>query len=234
MLVKAPGAPPYVVLLDDFNYRADYYHYLWLMNSEPGNRIELDQANIRATVYGREHRLEIGWSLPGPADYPLQHRLDLSHDKIDSFPLGHRKHDVNYFLGKPSIARPEGGGRWGAGVRPRLKAMLWGYNGQLLTVLVPRRKGDSSAVIQRIVAPAHFGLTLRIGKVTDTIVASPIDRRIAIGGIEGEATLAAARRNAKGELLWWAAADAYALSIDGQVLLPRHGEPSALCEGKTK
>lgn len=77
----------------------------------------------------------------------------------------------------------------------------------------------------------HFGMNIHWADATDTILASPGDRNLALAGIEGEATLAVVRRDQDGELLWWAAADAWALSIDGRAVLPRHGESGVLVEG---
>ena len=231
MLVKAPGAEPYVILLDDANHRDGLSCYEWLMNGEPGNRVELGEAQERATVYGTKHRLDAAWAYPGDGVYSVNHRLDLAADEIDSFLLPHRNQDVDYHTGVGGQARPRGGARWGIGVRPRLKATLWGYTGQLLTALMPRRDREPAVPIERLSDPTHFGMTIDWGDATDTILASPGDRNLALAGIEGEATLAVVRRDQDGNLLWWAAADAWALSIDGRAVLPRHGESRVLVEG---
>lgn len=228
LLVKSPRVPPYVILVDDINLRAELADYLWLMNSEPGNRIELDEARARATVHGRRHRLEVVWSFPAAEDYPTPHQLTLACDEMDSFPLQHRKVDVNYFLGKNGADRPEGGGRWGAGLRPRLQATLHGYNGQLLSVLLPRRRGQAQIAARRVTAHAHFGIVLEFGRVTDTILVSPIDHGLNLEGITGEASVAVVRRDRRGRVVWWAAAEAYALAAGGKTLLPRRGTPATL------
>lgn len=230
LLVRAPGAAPYVVLLDNFNFRSNFFHYLWLMNSEPGNTIAVDPPRERATVTGLTHRLELAWSYPRAQDYQPRHKLELETDTLDSFPLAHRTADVDYFHGLGGAARPEGYGRWGAGVRPRLKARLWGYNGQLLTALVPRRRDEPEVAAERMDNMGQFGLTLRFGDVTDTILASPNDRWINLGGAFGEATLTVIRRNAAEQVVWWAAADAYSLNLDGLAVLTPRGEAHTLAE----
>ncbi len=232
MLVKAEGAAPYVILMDDANHCDDFSSYEWLMNSEPGNRIEVDRNQQRASVLGAQHRLDVAWSCPADQGYDRPHQLEVSFDEIDSFQLSHREHDVDYFTGEASPAQSEGGGRWGIGVRPRIKALLSGYTGHLLTALMPRRQGQPEARIERLCDPTHFGMVIHWGDVTDTIIASPGDRNLALGGMSGEATLALARRNQAGEVLWWAAADAWALNADGVVVLPSQGEAAVLVEGK--
>jgi len=230
MLVKAPGTEPYVVLLDDANYRDDLSCYEWLMNGEPGNRIELDRDNEKACVFGKRHRLDVAWAYPDDQGYPTIHRLDLAKDEIDSFRLPHRNQDVDYYTGTDMKMRPRGGARWGIGIRPRLKATLWGYTGHLLTVLMPRREGEPTVEVERLSSPSHFGMAIRWGEVTDTILASPADRYLSLAGVEGEAMLTVVRRDRNGNLLWWAAADAWMLEVDGNVVLPRAGEPRVLAQ----
>jgi hypothetical protein len=233
LMVNAPGASPYMILFDKMNYRECYGSSDWLINSEPGNRVELNEAAGRADILGRNHRLECLWAWPCNTEYPTPHRLELATDILDSFPMGHRTNDVDNFHGMPGKARPLGGGRWGAGPRPRVKATLWGYNGLLVSALVPRRHEEPPVAIERFGDPVQFGLTLRLGAVTDTIVVSPFDRHIALQGIEGEAAVAVIRRSPEGQLLWWAAADAYALSVDGAPVLPRQGVAAVLREAAT-
>jgi hypothetical protein len=97
---------------------------------------------------------------------------------------------------------------------------------------MPRRQGQPEVRIERLCDPTHFGMVIHWGDVTDTIIASPGDRNLALGGMSGEATLALARRNQAGEVVWWAAADAWALNVDGVVVLPSQGEAAVLAEGK--
>ncbi len=233
LLIKAPGAYPYVVLLDNYNYRSQWSTYLWLMNSEPGNKIELNAEQERAVVHGRQHRLEVAWSYPQAADYPVEHRIEIDADQIDSRPpFQHMVEDVvDYFTGLSGKRRPHDNGRWGAGIRPRLKTMLYGYNGQLMTALVPRRAQEPTVEARRIGAMGQFGLVVKHGEVTDTILSSQTDRHMDIEGLRGDATLAVVRRDRGDKLLWWAAADAYVLQIDGAQVLPRRAEAVTLAEG---
>ena len=108
--------------------------------------------------------------------------------------------------------------------------MLYGYNGQLMTALVPRRAQEPAVETRRIGAMGQFGLVVEHGEVTDSILSSQADRHMDIEGLRGDATLAVVRRNNHGKLLWWAAADAYMLDIDGATVLPRRGEGLTLAE----
>ena len=210
MLVKKHHAGPYVILLDSFNGGPQFALYRWQLNSQPGNRIEIDAEAERAAIHGPQHRLEIAWAYPGPGEYDLPHQMKLSTDEIDSH-----------------VWEVESAG---IGVRPRLKANLYGHNGQLLTALVPRRGDQPDLEIERSVAPNQLGLVLQFGEVTDTVVASPFLRLLDLNGIWGEARLAVVRRDGHGRTLWWAAADVNALEVDGEVVVPRQDEPAALRE----
>ena len=75
----------------------------------------------------------------------------------------------------------------------------------------------------------QFGLVLKLGSVTDTIIASP-RRHIEISGVTGEASLAVIRRDGKGNVLWWTAADAFALAVDGRTVASRTGTATTLAE----
>jgi hypothetical protein len=231
LVVKAPGADPYVVISDNANFRSAYSFYHWLVNSEPGNRIETDPAQERATIHGQVHRLECAWAYPAANEYPTRHILELAADEIDSKRIPRDDGDVDYRLGLcTSRRRLRGFSRWGAGIRPRLVATLSGYNGALLSVLVPRRRESPPISVARLSGPHHYGLVIDHGDVVDTVVTNPFDRVLSLGGMEGEATVAVARRSRDGTLLWWVAADAYALSIDGKDVLPRQGVPATLRE----
>ena len=232
MLIAAPGADPYVVLLDYYNVANLPGNYLWLLNSEPGNRMEIGPAGDRAAVLGKRHRLETLWAYPRAEDYPERHMLEVAADEIDSFPLAHRTENVDYFHGRGKAPSPGGYGRWGAGLRPRLTATLWGHNAQLLSALVPRRGEQGAVQVERIAGQGQFGLVLGLGDVTDTIVASPLDGRLCLGGMHGEAALVVARRDGAGRLLWWGAAECYGLQIDEHGVHPRQGEAETTCAAR--
>ncbi len=216
LLIRAPGAEPFVLLLDNMNYRAKFSFYTWLVNTEPGNRIELNEAESRAAIHGRTNRCEVLWSFPPPEAYPSAHFLELAADELDSTPLHHQHH------------------RLGIGRHPRLKATLHGYNGLLLSALLPRRAGMPAAGVERLYGANQFGLVIDHGEVTDTVLVNPQDGRLDAGGLKGEAVMAVARRDRAGRLLWWAAAEAYELAVDGSAVLAFTGEKQLLRQGEWK
>lgn len=225
--VKGPGAAPYVVLLDNMNHGPDLICYRWQLNSEPGNQIECDAEADRAVIHGKQHRLEVAWCYPSHADYSPSHWLDLSAVTIKGSPRGGPgvSKDVN---GQVVAKYPHGGWTTGLGERPQLIADLWGVNGVLLTALIPRTADSATVEIERVNATDQLGLIIHHGNVTDTVIGSPQHREIELDGISGEASLVVVRRDNAGHLLWWAAADAYALFVDGDNVLPREGTPKGI------
>lgn len=232
MLVKAPGALPYVILLDNVNAGPEYRLYRWQLNSEPENRIEVDSDAGSAIILGQSNRLELAWSFPGLEQYSEPHRMDVETDRIDSAKRGGDQWSSDHRRGMVTQYHPQGGWTTGLGDRPRLLANLYGYNCQLMTALLPRRQSDPSVEIRKVTGRNQFGLVLDFGDCVDTVVASPHCLHVDLEGITGEAKLAVARRNRAGELLWWAAADAFALTINGRQVLPRQGEPRTLAESE--
>lgn len=233
MLVRSPvgdGVEPYIVIFDDYNKASDYARYLWLLNTEPGNRVVLDHAAKRASIHGKVNRLDLAWSVPDPGDYPIRHTIELETDEIDSFALPHRPNDVSYFTGDSGQERKEGNARWGAGVRPRLKVWLGGQNGLMLSALMPRRAGTPPLPVKMVQTRGQFGMTIDHGSVTDTILVAPIHRSLHTAGVDAEATMVVARRDKAGKLIWWCAADTYAATIDGHDVLHRRPEAVALAE----
>jgi len=215
LLIDAPGTEPYVVILDDVNYQNEYGFYDFLINTGPDNRIEVDPAaSTRATIHGVRNRLEVAFGSPDPALYPIPHVIELSHDRIDSNPLHH--------LGA--------GKRLGAGLRPRLCTRLWGYNGRLLTALIPRRADQAPVAIQTFTKNVQFGLSLNFGDMQDDIIVNPTDQGIDACGMKGESLIAVVRRNRRDQACWSAAVRGYMLEVDGNVILPRQGNKQTLTE----
>ena len=207
LFVRAPGADPYVIILDNVNRASQHEPCEWILNSEPGNAVSVDAAAERAVVQGERHRLELAWNYPAADEYDRPHTLALSAVECDGAPEQH-----------------------GIGKRPQLRATLTGCNGLLLSVLLPRRSGDPPVEVERLWGREQFGLRVRIDDVEDTILASAHTGDLDCGGIDGEAVLAVCRRDAARRVTWWAACEAYALSVDGVPVMPRQGVAEVLAE----
>jgi hypothetical protein len=213
LVVRAPGSEPYVILADDCNYRPDYYSFDWLMHTAPENKIEVDNSRQQATVQGKKNRMEMAWVMPSAEDYPKPHVLDLKVDMVDSA-----------YFHKPTNTV------LGVGTRPCLNAQLQGYNGVMMTAMMPRRAEEGVVGIERIYGVAQFGFKLNFGDYTDTVIFSSLPGRIDLEGIKAEAKLVMARRDKAGRLLWWSAAEANIVNVDGYEVLGRQSKIRTLAE----
>lgn len=209
MVVRMPGASPYVLILDHCNYDNDWAFYDWQFQVQPGCRADLDPAGARATVHGRQHRLELAWATYGAREYPKPQQLELLVDQ--------RRHIYSDAPGNPHHSQT---------LYDCLVARLSGYCGVLLAALIPRRDAQPPVRVERCYAPRQIGLVVDHGDCIDTIVAAPLVRRIALGGIDAEAGLVVVRRDPTGRLLAASAADCFSLAVDGAALRP----PTGLCD----
>ena len=214
-LVKAPELPAgaYVWTLDDVNAANDYRAFWWTLYSEPGNQIAL--AGDHATITGRRHgaQLDVHFALPAPAEYPKPHTLTLTQDQpfTSSFKYVSRAtaqtqayrtvHHAVYF-------------------RPRLVAQVQGYNGRMLTVLVPR---PASAPAPRVAAlptlPGALALRLTFADVQDTLITALGHRLLEADGVRAVgAWVVVRRRRADGRMLTHALGEGELIEVDGRAL----------------
>lgn len=210
LIVRMPGTEPYVIILDHCNNDNDWAFYDWQFQVQPGCRAELHPAETRATVHGRQHRLELAWATYGAGEYAKPQELQVLVDQ--------RRH---IYAGNPNHAKT---------LYDCLIARLSGYCGVMLSALVPRRDTQPPVRIERLHAPRQIGLVVDHGDCRDTIVANPLVRRLALGGIDAEATLVVVRRDLTGRILAASAADCFSLRTDGRELLPPQGQAETLFE----
>jgi len=228
MVIRAAGAPAYVLLLDRVNAGHDYEQYQWRLNSHPDNTIAIDAAAEQATIHGQTNRLQLAWAYPGADQYPKPHALRLSTHLLDGAPRAVTPVGPN---GTHGQGWPEG---YGIGSRPQLVADLLGYNGTLLSAMMPRRADDSPVDVQWIHGRGQFGFHLNFGDVVDTVIVSEHHRIIDLDGVKAEARMVVRRCDQAGQVLWWSAADAYAVHINGEIVLSHQQQPLTLAEPATR
>ncbi len=213
VVVRLAGAEPYVLILDHCNASNDWAFYDWQFQVQPGCRAERLPAESRAVVHGKRHRLELAWATYGSGEYARPQELELRVDP--------RRHIYADTPANPHHRQA---------LYECLIARLSGFCGVLLSALVPRRDNQPAVGIGRLYAPRQFGLVIGHGDCVDTVVANPQTRRIALGGIEAEASLVIVRRDRDGRLLAASAADCFSLAVDGRELMPDRGSAEPLFE----
>ncbi len=154
----------YIVIIDNINRNNDMNTLWWQMHCKSGSSLAIT-GDTTATLKGQNARLDLTFTSPSIEDYPdSPHEFELSTDSKDwSWPYGmddkrpdtHGEEDVMLTSFK----------------RPRLLGRLKGVNGQLMTVIVPRRFSQESLQVRTISQHRHLQVEVEHNGVTDKIVA---------------------------------------------------------------
>ena len=207
VVINLPGAEPYVALLDHCNPDNDWARFDWQFQVEQGHQVDLFNDEHRAVVRGKQARLDMGFAFLNAGEYPKPSTFELCVEQ--------RQH----IYADAAASHPHASGQTFECLIGRLAS----YTGVLLAALTPRGLDAPATRFNALHAPRQCGLTIDHGEVIDTIVANPAVRHLSIGGMDGEATLAVARRDREGRLLSACAADCFSLVIDGQTIAEPRG-----------
>ncbi len=164
-LVKGDEITPYLWTVDDVNKANDFREFWWTLQTHPRNQIKA--RGEEATIIGARHgnMLDIGFAYPSPEEYPTPHSLKITQDVITTSSYKYVKGDLD------ELTEERAPLTWSVLKRPRLIAKLSGYNGKLMSVMVPRRKGRKPTNIQRLEScPNSLAVKIVFPRVTDTLI----------------------------------------------------------------
>lgn len=212
-LVK--GDFPYLWVMDYQNECNDFGEYWWLLNTHPDNRIELRKQS--ATIHGckRGNLLDVHFALPWPEEYPKPHKLRLTQNR-------QRCGSVNYVKDPETDARRY---RKLVGdlvhgpvfVRPRLVAKLEGYNGRMLSVLLPREKGAKAARVKQLPSEWHsLALSIVTEKFNDILIWSKEHQILRAGDVDARGDWCVVRRDKRGRFVDYAMGEGTRLTVGGR------------------
>ncbi len=146
-LVK--GGRPYVWVVDDLNACDDWAEYHWLVQTAPGNRIEIHGERAEIIGWRKGNRLDVMPIVPTWKVFPKPHEWEWTQDEAGSSawrylgvpePMEER---VRALQSKVALyRRPADLVHGPVYVRPRLIGRARGYNGRFLVLLIPRRQGE--------------------------------------------------------------------------------------------
>lgn len=208
-LVKGDEVTPYLWTVDDVNKANDFREFWWTLQTHPSNRVGV--RGERAWIHGHRHgnRLDIGFAYPGPEEYPKPHRLKLEWGEITTSSY---KYETGDYRKKLRRRDPMA---WSALWRPRLMAKLSGYNGKLMAVMVPVRKGRAQVRIERLASvPNSLAMKVYFARVTDTLIYAYEHGFLEAEDIAGEGDFALVRRRRRdGAVLAWAMRKGVALKV---------------------
>lgn len=208
------GAPAYVWTVEDVNKANDYREFWWTLNTHPDHKIVLGKDH--ATIVGCDHGncLDVFFALPAADEYPKPHRLKLEKNLQLA---GSQK-----YLWKPArtLAREYrklvGHLEYGpVFARPRLVGKVSGYNGRFMSVMIPRRKGERPARVERLPSIDNsLAVKITFDKVEDTLIWAYEHNLLEAGGIKGRGQWCVVRRSRKtGKVLAQALGSGTSLSV---------------------
>ena len=222
-LVKGRGIPGYTWMVEDVNKANDWAEYWWTLNTSPENTIRCgkNSATIRGCLQG--NLLDVHFAIPPKNAYPKSHTLELTQDEMTTG-------SYNY-IGNPRVRAAEikpsrAQVHHSVYLRPRLVAKIGGYNGRFMSVLLPRRKGESAAKFEQLPVIDN-ALAVRIthpaagrrAAITDTIIWAYEHRLLEAGDISARGDWCVVRRDAgSGKVLDYAMGDGASLRVAGKAL----------------
>lgn len=191
-LVKGTGAPSYVWTVEDVNKANDWAEFWWQLHTSPENTITTREDS--ATIRGRRHGnlLDVHFALPSKDSYPKPHTLTLAQDEatISSY---------NYIRNPRErmkrYARPADAVHYAVFVRPRLLAKVGGYNGRFMALMIPRRKGERPAKVERLPSLDNsLAVKISFGNVEDTLIWAYEHNLLEAGDVKGRGRWCLVRR----------------------------------------
>lgn len=149
LFVRIADDDAYLVVIDNINPDNAAHHFLWQLQARPGCSLDIISSN-RAAIHGEQARLDCVFLAPLPDDYPSHpHSLTLRHDvKTGAEPKNSRT------------------------TRPRLLADLEGLNGQLMSIIIPRRAGTPELSVKEKISRRVFRAEIDCGLYVDTVTSA--------------------------------------------------------------
>lgn len=211
-LVKGDGVTPYLWTVDDVNKANDFREFWWTLQTHPSNRVRVrgEEASIVGHRHG--HRLDVAFAYPRPEEYPKPHTLKLERGEITTSSYKYQTGDYRKEIRKRDPMA------WSALWRPRLIAKLSGYNGKLMAVMVPVRKGQPPVRFERLTsAPNSLAMKVHFPRLTDTLIYAYEHGFLEAEDIAGEGDFVLVRRRKRdAAVLAWAMRQGNSLRVGGK------------------
>lgn len=216
-LVKGKGMPAYVWCVDDINKANDWAEFVWQLHTSPENVITLQKSMATVKGWRNGNCLDIHLGLPDPKSYPKSHRVTFSKDEAtgSSYNYIQNPHERANAFKRPSDMLHHS-----VFVRPRLKATVEGFNGRFMSVMLPRRKGESPSRFKRIPSQDNsIAARITFGDIEDTLIWAYEHPILEAGDIKARGRWCLVRRSLKtGRVLDYTIKDGTRLEVSGKIL----------------
>ena len=225
--VRAPGAPAYVITVDDI-YRDKFWReFWWTMNTLPENQIELDDAGARIIGGLGGGAMDCFFALPDTMQppqarnaRPRDHKLEVFADEIGN---GSPLYVSEPFREKPGVPGPLC--RTAVYGRPRLVAKVGGFSGKRLAVLAPRDAAAPAPAFEVIQGDNSVGFVLEHEQGRDSFLFTFEHGIMRQDPFQGSALWAWTRHDAAGKLQASACYEATELVVGADEIVPPTDDP---------
>ena len=196
-VVLVRGQNPYLIVADDINYRSDWSDYEWFWQAPPDGQCSAPSAGQPARITTNGVTLDIFSIAPPPDAYPRACECAWTAEEYAPESWCAKEATLN-----------------------RLRMRLTGYNGCLLTVLVPRAQDTQPVSVAEIecLRPG-IAATVSWDDSIDTIVFQPMSRLLQTEALVGTGRLAVVREQDE-EVRGCVLDEGYELEWRGQQLVP--------------
>jgi hypothetical protein len=207
-LLVVKGAHPYALVVDDLNACDDWAEYVWQMQVCPENTIETRPGGATVTGWRHGNKLDVHMMLPAPEEYPRPHTVEMGADEVGTGSWAYNGVPEEMTARVAALkagmcrqfARPSDMVHGPVHARPRLFARVSGYNGRFMSLMIPRKKGDAPAVVERLKSlPNVLAARIRFADGTEDRVAFAFEHRLLKAeGMDRRGEWAVLRRTAGG------------------------------------
>lgn len=218
LFIKGRGAPAYLVTVDDLNKANDFHEFWWTLNTCPENTITLHDPSATITGWRKGNHLDVHFALPAPEEFPKPHTLALAQDECTT--------SSHHYIKNPreraaDYIRPAAMVEGIVFVRPRLIAKVSGYNGRFMAALLPRRRGETPAQVERLASlPSSLALRITWEKVEDTVIWAYEHNLLEAGDVRGVGQWCVVRRaRSSGRIVHYALGAGTGLAVGGRRLV---------------
>jgi len=177
--VKGPRARGYVWTVDDINKNDAWAEYWWQMQTSPENTIRTYKRSATITGGHQGNKLDVHFAVPAANEYDPPHTITMDQDLGTASAYKYLCRDPSNSGGDyPSLEkhvaryeRPADMVHGPVYVRPRLLGKIGGLNGRIMSVMVPRAKGEPKPKVMQIKSiPASLAMKVTFADVEDVII----------------------------------------------------------------
>jgi len=217
-LVKGSGAPGYAWTVENINRSNERCEYWWQLHTSPENTITLGEKSAVIRGWRHGNLLDVHFVMPEEKQYRRPHVLALAQDVAT--PSSFRYITEPGKSAAELAVRPSDQLHHAGYVRPRLLAKVTADTGRFMSLMLPRRKGEQPARVERIASVANsLAVRITFEKVEDILIFACEHDLLEAADIRARGQWCVVRRSLEtGAILAHAIGHGVSLEVGGKVI----------------